>query len=84
MAEMTWFYWLAFDGLAPAGAVATPSLFVHADGCVFPDHVRQVQARVTGPTSLVWASGNQIDFYDQPAQVDAAMAAITAWFAESL
>ena len=84
MAEMTWLYWLAFDGLAPAGAVATPSLFVHADGCVFPDHVRQVHARVTGPKSLVWATGNQIDFYDQPAQVDAAMAAIGGWFTQTL
>jgi fermentation-respiration switch protein FrsA (DUF1100 family) len=84
MAEMTWLYWLSFDGLAAAGAVATPSLFVHADGCVFPDHVRQVHARVTGPKSLVWASGSQIDFYDQPAQVDAAMAAITGWFGQTL
>ena len=84
MAEMTWFYWLAFDGLAPAGAVTTPSLFVHADGCVFPDHVRQVHARLRGPKSLVWATGAQIDFYDQPPQVDAAMAAITTWFSDTL
>jgi dienelactone hydrolase len=84
MAEMTWLYWLSFDGLAAAGAVATPSLFVHADGCVFPDHVRQVHAQVTGPKSLVWASGSQIDFYDQPPQVDAAMTAITGWFGQTL
>jgi uncharacterized protein len=84
MAEMTWFYWLAFDGLAAADAVSTPSLFVHGDGCVFPDHVRQVHARVKGPKELVWLPGSQIDFYDQPAQVDPAVAAITGWLARTL
>jgi fermentation-respiration switch protein FrsA (DUF1100 family) len=84
MAEMTWLYWLTFDGLAAAGAVSTPSLFVHGDGCVFPDHVRQVHAQVKGEKELVWLPGGQIDFYDQPAQVDPAMAAVTGWFARTL
>lgn len=84
MAEMTWFYWLSFDGLAPADAVSTPSLFVHGDGCVFPDHARLVHQRVKGPKELVWLPGSQIDFYDQPAQVDPALAAVTGWFARTL
>lgn len=84
MAEMTWFYWFAFDGLAAAERVSTPSLFVHADGCVFPDHVREVHSRVKGPKELVWATGEQIDFYDQPMQVDAAMSAITRWLSQTL
>lgn len=84
MAEMTWAYWLTFDGLSAAPRVATPTMMVHADGCVFPDHVRQVHAQLRGPKELVWAHGNQIDFYDQPAQVDAAMQAATGWFARTL
>ena len=84
MAEMSWLYWLAFDGRAAAPRVTTPSLFVHGDGCVFPDHVRQVHAEVRGPKDLVWVQGNQIDFYDQPAQVDRAVTAVTRWFAETL
>lgn len=84
MAEMTWFYWLSFDGLAPADAVSTPSLFVHGDGCVFPDHARLVHQRLKGPKELVWLPGSQIDFYDQPAQVDPALAAVTGWFARTL
>ena len=84
MAEMTWLYWLTFDGLSAAARVDTPSLFVHSDGCVFPDHVRQVHAAVKGRKELVWAEGSQIDFYDQPAQVAAAMAAATRWFEETL
>jgi fermentation-respiration switch protein FrsA (DUF1100 family) len=84
MAEMTWHYWLTYDGLAAADRVATPALFVHADGCVFPEHVRRVHARVSGPKALAWAEGSQIDFYDQPAQVTAALAAITPWFDRTL
>jgi fermentation-respiration switch protein FrsA (DUF1100 family) len=84
MAEMTWLYWLSFDGMAAADHVSTPSLFVHGDGCVFPDHVRQVQQRVKGPTELAWVDGGQIDFYDQPRQVDAALDAVTRWFGRTL
>ena len=84
MAEMTWTYWLTFDGLSAAPRVATPTLFVHSDGCVFPDHVRRVQAQLSGPNELVWATGNQIDFYDQPEQVNAAVRAAGGWFGRTL
>ena len=84
MSEMTWLYWFAYDGTSAAPRVTTPSLFVHADGCVFPDHVRQIHAQLKGPKELVWSEGNQIDFYDQPKQVDAAMSAATDWFARTL
>lgn len=80
MAELTWFYWLAFDGLAAAERVSAPSLFVHSDDCVFPGHVRQVHDRIKGPKELVWASGSQIDFYDQPEQVGTALEAVLRWF----
>jgi hypothetical protein len=84
MAEMTWFYWLTFDGLAAADTVTTPSIFVHADGCAFPEHVRQVHARVRGPKELVWSSGSQIDFYDQPQQMNESLEAVSRWFARTL
>ena len=84
MSEMTWSHWLCFDGLSAATRVSAPCLFVHSDGCVFPNHVTQVHANVRGPKELVWATGNQIDFYDQPAQVDAAMTAIDDWFRQTL
>jgi fermentation-respiration switch protein FrsA (DUF1100 family) len=84
MAEMTWMYWLTFDGLSAARHVSTPTMFVHSDGCVFPEHLRQVHAQLSGPKELVWATGNQIDFYDQPAQVDTAVRAATGWFDRTL
>ena len=84
MSEMTWSHWLTFDGLAAAKGVSAPCVFVHADDCVFPDHVKQVHANVKGPKELVWVTGNQIDFYDQPEQVNAAMEAIDSWFKRTL
>ena len=69
---------------AAAGRVGSPCLFVHSDGCVFPDHVKQVHASVKGPTEMIWTTGNQIDFYDQPQQVNAAVEAIDAWFKRTL
>lgn len=84
MAEITWFYWFTFNGLAAAEHVTTPTLFVHSDGCVFPDNVKHVYAKVKGPKELVWASGDQIDFYDQPAQVEQAFGAIRRWFERTL
>jgi fermentation-respiration switch protein FrsA (DUF1100 family) len=79
MAELTWLYWLTFDGLAGARDVATPAVFVHSDGCVLPDNVRAVAAAMPA-AELVWGEGSQIDFYDQPAQVDFAVAAAVRHF----
>jgi uncharacterized protein len=84
MAEMTWFYWLTFDGLSVANRVSTPTLFVHSDGAVFPQNVKQIQAQLTGPAELVWTEGDQIDFYDRPSQVDQAVSAATNWFGKTL
>jgi fermentation-respiration switch protein FrsA (DUF1100 family) len=84
MAEMSWSYWLSFDGLAAAKAVSTATLFVHSDGCAFPEHVKAIHARLGGRKKLVWGEGNQIDFYDQPAQVGIALTSAKAWFDETL
>jgi uncharacterized protein len=77
-------YWLSFDGLSSATAVSTPSLFVHSDGCAFPEHAKQVHAAVTGPKALVWGDGSQIDFYDEPRAVGFAVDAVRDWFERTL
>jgi fermentation-respiration switch protein FrsA (DUF1100 family) len=73
MATLSWAYYLLFDGLSAADRVDVPSLFVHSDGSVFPENVRLVHTRVRGPKQLVWGTGTQTDFYDQPDQVDLAV-----------
>jgi fermentation-respiration switch protein FrsA (DUF1100 family) len=78
MTELTWQHWLTYDGLRAAPAVAVPSLFVHSDGCVFPDNVRTVASRLTGPVELAWGDGEQTDFYDRPAQTAYALDAVEA------
>jgi len=84
MAEFSWLYWLTFDGLSPAAHVAVPSLLVHGDECVLPDNARSVQRRLTGPSELIWATGTQTDFYDQPEQVDLAVEEADRHFRETL
>jgi len=80
MAEMSWLPWLGFDGLSAADVVSVPSLFVHSDGCVFPDHIDRLRRSLRGPVDVVWGEGTQTDFYDQPAQVETAVEALDAHF----
>src|SRR5262245_5959901 len=83
MAALSWLYWFTFDGLSAADRVRTPALFVHSDGCVFPDNVRAVHAKLGGPKKLEWSTGTQTDFYDQPAQVAFAVGAADAFMRET-
>jgi uncharacterized protein len=82
MAEMSWRPWLTFDGLAAAATATVPTHFVHGDGAVLPDNVRAVADRMGAGTT--WLDGEQVDFYDRPAQVAAAVAAAEAHFRKEL
>jgi fermentation-respiration switch protein FrsA (DUF1100 family) len=84
MAEMSWLYWLSFDGLSAAPRVRVPALFVHSDSCVLPANVKAVRDRLAGPGDLVWAEGGQTDFYDQPEQVSLAARAAVEHFKKTL
>ncbi len=79
MAELSWPFWLTFDGLADVEDVTAPCLFVHSDDCVLPDNVRAITQRLP-KAELVWSEGSQIDFYDQPAQVELAVEAADRHF----
>jgi fermentation-respiration switch protein FrsA (DUF1100 family) len=84
MAEMSWLYWLTFDGLRAARDVSVPTVMVHGDGCVLPDNARGVYAALRGPKQLEWVAGNQIDFYDQPLQVTQSVAIVDRHFRATL
>lgn len=84
MAEMSWMFWLAFDGLRAAPNVSVPTVMVHSDGCVFPEAARSVYEALRGPKRLEWSEGGQIDFYDQPAQVATAVSVIDDHFRSTL
>jgi uncharacterized protein len=80
MAPMTWAHWLAFDGISVAARNRVPSLMVHGPGCALPDNAKAVYGAWAGKKRLEWTDGEQTDFYDRPAQVDQAIAAIDGWF----
>ena len=84
MAEMSWLFWLTFDGVRSAGEVRVPVLMVHSDGCVFPEHAKAVYAALRGPKQLEWTTGSQIDFYDQDPQVSRAVALMAPHFRATL
>ena len=84
MAEMSWLFWLTFDGVRSAEEVNAPTLMVHSDGCVFPEHAKSVYAALKGPKQIEWAEGSQIDFYDQETQVARAVALAAPHFRATL
>ena len=84
MAEMTWTYWFSFDGIRSAREVSVPTLMVHGDNCVLPENAKAVYAALGGPKRLEWREGSQIDFYDQPALVDPAVALVEPHFKSTL
>jgi uncharacterized protein len=84
MATMSWGPWLNFDGLRAAASVDTPTLFVHGDGCVFPDNARAVHDALGGEKRLVWHDGFQVDFYDRPDLVTVALDAADDHFRRTL
>jgi uncharacterized protein len=84
MAEMSWLFWLTFDGVRSAEEVDVPTLMVHSDGCVFPDHAKAVHAALRGPKQAEWSKGSQLDFYDQEEQVTNAVLLAASHFRNTL
>ena len=79
MAEMSWLYWLTFDGLAAADRAKIPTLMVHGDDCALPDNAKRVHRRLAN-ADLVWSTGAQQDFYDGTDFVGKAVAATDTHF----
>ena len=84
MAEMSWLFWLTFDGQRAAREVSVPTLMVHGDACVLPENARAVYAALRGPKRLEWGEGSQIDYYDQDPYVESAVAMIVPHLRETL
>lgn len=84
MHPITWLYWLSFDGMRAADKVKVPTLFIHGDNCVLPEHVRQIYEKVQGKKNLIWTEGDQISFYDRSDLVDLAVEAAHQHFNATL
>lgn len=80
MSELTWLYWLTFDGISSATRLTVPTLFVHGDECALPDNARHVHDIMPGAKELVWNPGFQTDYYDRPDLVQLASDAAATHF----
>ena len=84
MAEMSWLSWLTFDGVRAAREVSVPTVMLHGDGCVFPEHAKAVYGALQGLKQIEWTEGSQIDFYDREPQVSKAVALAVPHFRATL
>lgn len=80
MSEITWLYWLTFDGLRAAERLTVPTLFVHGDECALPENVKRVHGRMPGKKHLIWHPGFQADYYDRDDLVQLAVEAADEHF----
>jgi fermentation-respiration switch protein FrsA (DUF1100 family) len=78
---MSWEPWLTYDGISAAADVRVPIVIIGSDGMATPDGARQFFDRLGDvPKELLWLQGGQLDFYDKPPQVTAAVNAAFAHF----
>ncbi|MGH2844606.1 MAG: alpha/beta hydrolase [Thermoleophilaceae bacterium] len=68
-AVMAWPEWLAFDAIALASRLRTPTLIVHSEDGAIPDGARRFHAALGADKAIAWTAGTQFDFYDQPSTV---------------
>jgi fermentation-respiration switch protein FrsA (DUF1100 family) len=84
MAEMSWLFWLTFDGVRSAAEVSVPTAMVHSEGSVLPENAKAVYGALRGPKRLEWTEGSQTDFYDQEPHVTRAVAIAAPHFRGTL
>jgi len=83
-AVMAWPGWLTYDAVSVASRLTQPVQIVHSHEGAVPEGTERFYAQLSGPKDIVWTEGEQFDFYDQPAQVDAAIDAVRAHFERTL
>ncbi|MEU2828836.1 CocE/NonD family hydrolase [Streptomyces lavendulae] len=83
-AVMSWPHWLTFDPQPAAPRIKVPTLLVHSREAAIPEGAEKFSGALGGPSSLVWTSGTQFDFYDQDAKVTEAAALVARHFTQTL
>lgn len=80
-AVISWQGWLTFDPMSYAVSIRQPVLMVHGDGAVLAENARRFFDNIPHSQKvLYWTNGSQFDFYDNPLQVNEAVAAISVFF----
>lgn len=84
IATMSWEPWLTFDPISVADQISVPVQMVHSREAAVPEGAEAFFERLAGPKHLEWTFGGQLDFYDQPAQVDIALPIVVDHFRTTL
>ena len=78
-------YTTPFDAQEAAARIRVPFLLVHSEQALAPPLARRFYVAVDAPKSELWLqSQGQIDFYDDPRLIGAAVDAIADWFKSTL
>jgi len=83
-AVMAWTQWLTYNALTCAAHVAQPVRIVHSRDGAVPDGAEAFADGLATPADLIWTDGGQLDFYDQPCQVDFAVTQMADHFRATL
>lgn len=84
-AVMAWEPWLTLDAVSVGSSVEQPVEMIHSRDGAVPDGAEGFHARLPRPAGPIrWVAGTQLDFYDQPEQVDAAVDAMVDHFGSTL
>lgn len=84
LAVMSWEPWLNFSPIERADSISIPTMVVHSDNSALPDNAKLFYEKLQGEKELVWLEGNHFDFYDQPKQVNEAVAHLSTFFNNTL
>lgn len=79
-AQLSWRDYLALDGVALGAQVQAPLLMIHTDHSGIPDNARKFFDLVRAEKELNWTTGEHLDFYDRPAEVEPALDRIADFF----
>jgi fermentation-respiration switch protein FrsA (DUF1100 family) len=83
-AVMAWPGWLTYDPILVADQITQPVQIVHSHHGAVPDGTEQFYERLAGPKDITWIAGEQLDFYDQPAQINPAIRDVLNHFHDTL
>ncbi|MEM7346613.1 MAG: alpha/beta hydrolase [Chloroflexota bacterium] len=80
----SWEPWLTYRPVSIAKKIEIPTLLITSEGAATPQADREFYELLQGPKRIEWIEGGQLDFYYQPAQVNASTVIVAEHFATHL
>ena len=81
----SWEPWLTYDAVSTGALLRKPTLLVHSEKAAIPQGAKAYAAAMGGNAEVLWLDDvSQFDFYDRPAVVSAAVAAVAEHFKQTM